>query len=57
LEIGKDATFIITDGDILDVRTEVQMAFIQGRKIDLNDRHKMLYDKYQTKYQQKGIIK
>ena len=57
LEVGKDATFFIADGDILDVRTEVQMAFIQGRKIDLNDRHKMLYDKYQTKYQQKGILK
>ena len=56
LEAGKDATFFISNGDILDVRTEVQMAFIQGRKIDLNDRHKMLYTKYRKKYIQKGIL-
>ncbi len=56
LEVGKDATLIITDGDILDVQTEVQMAFIQGKKIDLNDRHKMLYTKYRKKYIQKGIL-
>ena len=56
LETGKDATFFISDGDILDVRTEVQKAFIQGRKIDLNDRHKMLDSKYRIKYQQKGIL-
>ncbi|HIA79596.1 MAG TPA: hypothetical protein EYO07_05490 [Candidatus Marinimicrobia bacterium] len=56
LEAGKDATFFISNGDILDVRTEVQMAFIQGRKIDLTDRHKMLYTKYRKKYIQKGIL-
>ncbi len=57
LEVGKDATFFIADGDILDVRTEVLIAFIQGKKIDLNDRHKMLYTKYQKKYRQKDLFK
>tara|TARA_B100000378_G_scaffold261263_1_gene242525 strand:+ start:340 stop:684 length:345 start_codon:yes stop_codon:yes gene_type:complete len=57
LDIGKDATFFISDGDILDVRTQVNMAFIQGRRVDLSDRHKMLYSKYRNKYQQKGLIK
>ena len=56
LEVGKDATFFIADGDILDVRTEVLIAFIQGKKIDLNDRHKMLYTKYQEKYRQKNLL-
>ena len=56
LEVGKDATFFITDGDILDVRTKVSTAFIQGRQIDLNDRHKMLYTKYQEKYRQKNLL-
>ena len=56
LEVGKDATFFIADGDILDVRTEVTAAFIQGRQIDLNDRHKMLYTKYQEKYRQKDLL-
>ena len=56
LEVGKDATFFIADGDILDVRTEVTAAFIQGQQIDLNDRHKMLYTKYQEKYRQKDLL-
>jgi len=56
LEASKDATFFIADGDILDVRTQVNMAFIQGRRVDLSDRHKTLYSKYRNKYKQKGIL-
>jgi len=56
LEVGKDATLFIADGDILDVRTEVTAAFIQGKQIVLNDRHKMLYTKYQEKYRQKDLL-
>ncbi|SVB39824.1 uncharacterized protein METZ01_LOCUS192678, partial [marine metagenome] len=47
----------IADGDIMDVRTKVSSAFIQGKRIDLNDRHKMLYSKYRKKYIQKEILK
>ena len=50
LEVGKDATLIITDGDPLLFNTQVLKAFIQGRNVDLNDRHKMLRDKYNQKY-------
>ncbi len=56
LEASKDATFFIADGDILDVRTQVNMSFIQGRRVDLSDRHKTLYSKYRNKYKQKGIL-
>ena len=56
LEVGKDATFFIADGDILDIRTQVERAFIRGREIDLSDRHKMLYEKYKVKYQQQGLL-
>ena len=56
IEMGKDATIFIADGDILEITTRVQMAFVQGKKIDLSDRHKMLYEKYTEKYKQKGII-
>ena len=28
--------------------------FIQGKKIDLRDKHKQLYKKYQEKYRQLG---
>lgn len=46
LEQGKDATLVIADGNILDIRTNVEVAFIQGRRVDLSDRHKKLYYKY-----------
>jgi imidazolonepropionase-like amidohydrolase len=51
LETGKDATLFISEGDALDMRTNyVTDAFIQGRSIDLDNRQRQLYRKYQTKY-------
>ncbi len=50
LETGKDATLFVADGDILEIPTQVQRAYIQGRQVDLSDRHKRLYEKYQEKY-------
>ena len=57
LEAGKDATLFISNGDPLDIRTNVLQAYIQGRKIDMGDKHKSLYNKYQQKYRQLGILK
>ena len=57
LESGKDATLFISNGDALEIRTNVLQAYIQGRKIDMNDRHKTLYNKYQEKYRQLGILR
>lgn len=51
IEVGKDATLIVTDGDPLEIMTHVEQEFIQGRKIDLSSRHTQLYEKYRTKYQ------
>jgi imidazolonepropionase-like amidohydrolase len=54
LEPGKQATLVVSKGDLLDMRTNlVEHAFIQGRKIDLDDKHKRLYNKFKTKYGQK----
>ncbi len=51
IEVGKDANIIISSGDILDMRTStVTDAFIQGRKIDLNDKQKQLNERYKHKY-------
>ena len=50
LEVGKDATLFIADGDILETPTQVLSAFIQGRAVDLDDKHKQLYRKYTEKY-------
>jgi imidazolonepropionase-like amidohydrolase len=50
LEPGKSATFIITTGDPLQLRTEVEGAWIDGRPVDLTSRHTQLRDKYRRKY-------
>jgi imidazolonepropionase-like amidohydrolase len=54
LEVGKDATLIVTDGDPLETATHVEAAFIQGRLVDLSDRHKNLWKKYRQKYPQQN---
>ena len=51
IEKGKDANIVISAGDILDMHTSViEHAFIQGRKIVLDDKHKQLYERYKYKY-------
>ena len=51
LERDKDATLFISSGDALDVMTNhLTHAFIQGRSIDLDNRQRELYRKFQTKY-------
>ncbi len=52
LEVGKDATLIITTGDPLEVTTQVERAYIQGRPLDLTNRQTRLYEKYRQKYEQ-----
>src|SRR4029079_16388735 len=40
LEVGKDATLFVADGDPLDTPTQVTSAWVRGRNSSLNDRHK-----------------
>ena len=47
---SKDATLIVTTGDLLEISTAVTAAYIQGRAVSLNDRHKRLWEKYKEKY-------
>lgn len=54
LEKGKHASFLVTAGDMLDMRGNViQMAFIKGGKVNLDDKQKRLYEKYKVKYGKK----
>jgi imidazolonepropionase-like amidohydrolase len=54
IEVGKDANIVICEGDILDMKTSIVTdAFIQGRKIDLTDKHKQLNERYNQKYKLK----
>lgn len=51
LEPGKDANIVVSEGDILDMRSSVVTeAFIQGRQIDLTDKQKQLNERYMLKY-------
>ncbi len=51
IETGKDANIVISEGDILDMRTSIIIkAYIQGRDIDLTDKHKQLNERYKKKY-------
>jgi imidazolonepropionase-like amidohydrolase len=51
LEVGKDANIIVSEGDILDMKSStIIMAFIQGRKVSLENKQTQLYDRYKSKY-------
>jgi imidazolonepropionase-like amidohydrolase len=54
LEAGKDANIVVSEGDILDMRTSIIIhAFIQGRAVSLENKQKQLYDRYKYKYELK----
>jgi imidazolonepropionase-like amidohydrolase len=51
IEAGKDANVIISTGDVLDMRTSVLThAFIQGRALNLDNKHSQLFERYKYKY-------
>ncbi len=53
LEVGKDATLFISEGDALDMRTnKLNETFIQGRMIDLENNQSNLNKIYKEKYNQ-----
>ncbi len=52
LEVGKQATLFVSEGDALDMRTNrLTHAFIDGRQITLPAMQQKLYQKYKTKYE------
>ncbi len=46
LESGKIANVIVTNGDPLELTTEVRYLFIKGQLTSLNNKQKALYEKY-----------
>ena len=56
LDIGKDATFFISETPPMEINPKILMAFIQGKEVDLNNHRKMLYKKYQEKYRRQGQL-
>jgi imidazolonepropionase-like amidohydrolase len=53
IEVGKDANIVVSTGDLLDMSTNnVVLAFITGRSISLDNKHKQLYRRFEAKYEQ-----
>ena len=51
IEAGKKATLFVSEGDALDMRTSnVVIAFIDGRMINLDNHQSRNYNKYKAKY-------
>ena len=46
IEEGKSADLMVTDGDPLEAKTAVKLLYIKGKTVDLDNRHKRLYEKY-----------
>lgn len=52
LEVGKDANIVISEGDILDMKSSIITdAFIQGRAVAITSKQKQLYERYKHKYE------
>lgn len=52
LEVGKDAILFISQGDALDMRTsKIEMAFIQGKVLELEGKQQVLYNRFKEKYE------
>jgi imidazolonepropionase-like amidohydrolase len=49
IEKGKIANLIVTDGDPLEILTQVKHLFINGRQIPLASRHTELYERYKNR--------
>src|SRR5271165_1185556 len=49
LETGKVANVIVTNGDPLEITTDVKYLFIKGQRTPLDNRHQRLYEKYSNR--------
>jgi imidazolonepropionase-like amidohydrolase len=52
LEVGKDASVIVADGNLLELSTIVEQVYIQGRLVHMYDKHLRLYERYKERYRQ-----
>lgn len=52
IEPGKLANLIVTDGDPLEIQTEVRFLFIKGQLTSTANRHRQLYEEYRKRPQE-----
>jgi imidazolonepropionase-like amidohydrolase len=46
IDVGKMANLVVTDGDMLEARTNTRYLFIDGRLVPLDTKHSQLYDQF-----------
>ena len=46
LEVGKEATLFVADGDPFETKTQVHYVFIEGYEIPMESRHTRLYEEF-----------
>ena len=56
IEEGKIANIMITDGDPLEIQTQVTDLFILGRGVSLDNKHQSLYEKYRGRPTGKRVV-
>ena len=49
IEAGKIANLVVTDGDLLEIRTHIRYLFIDGRPVVLSSRHTELNDSFKNR--------
>jgi imidazolonepropionase-like amidohydrolase len=49
IEVGKMANLVVTDGDLLEIRTHIRYLFIDGREVPLTSRHTELNDAFKNR--------
>ena len=49
IEAGKIANLIVTDGNPLEIRTQVLHLVIAGREVSTDNRHRSLYERYRAR--------
>ncbi|HET9526328.1 MAG TPA: amidohydrolase family protein [Pyrinomonadaceae bacterium] len=49
IEPGKMANLVVTDGDLLEIRTRIRYLFIEGRPVVLSSRHTELNDAFKNR--------
>lgn len=49
IDVGKVANLVVTDGDILEPRTNIKYLFINGRLLPLTSRHTELFDSFKDR--------
>ncbi len=56
IEVGKQANVVVTDGDILEPRTNIKYLFIGGRLLPLTSRHTELFDSFKDRKESRTPI-